>query len=420
MTRMKNVLLVTQGFPYGVSEQGFLPTEYRKLAEAYHLSLLAFDVTNEPNLPLAENVRHYRYTWPARASLLGAARQLKYPEVRADAALLFRSRRPFFLRRLGRILLYSHRTEQITAQLRQIVRDDRIDIVYTYWCVQATLAAIRLKKEFPGLKVVTRFHGMDLYEEQIHEGWQPLRPFIARNCDRLIFICRTGMDYFLSHWGREWAEKAEIIHVGCRALPRAEPEYGPGKPLVLVSCSSVIPIKRVALIADSLAALPDSALAEWHHFGGGELWEDAKAHAAALLANRPGIRYTFHGPISNEALPQAYLDAGAQLFITVSETEGLPVSMMEAFAMGIPVAATAVGGIPEMVKEGSSGFLMPVNPAPSEVADVLEKYAAMSETEKRAMSQTAYECWTKDYDAGQNAEKLIRLLNRVMEGEQAE
>lgn len=413
---MKNVLLVTQGFPYGTSEQGFLPTEYQRLAECFQLSLLSFDTTSKLTRPLSPRVVHERYCWPSRPSPLGVMKQLLRPEVRADIALLRKSRGSRFLWRALYILVFSHRAEQTMRPLRRIIRENRIDTVYTYWCTQAAVAAIRLKKEFPSLKVVSRFHGIDLYIERTYQGWQPLRPYIARCCDRLIFICQTGREYFLSHWGREWAGKSSVIHVGCRAMPRCEAAGVTGNRLVLVSCSSVIPVKRVARIVDGLAALPEEVAVDWHHFGGGELSEALAAHAAARLANRPQIHYTLHGAIPNELLPQAYLDVGAQLFITTSESEGLPVSMMEAFAMGIPVVATAVGGIPEMVRPGETGYLLSEDPDAAEVAEAIQRYAALPECERRGMSEQTFACWRTDYDAARNAEKLVDLLNQTMEG----
>ena len=257
---------------------------------------------------------------------------------------------------------------------------------------------------------------MDSYEEQTHQNWQPLRPFFAKNCDHLVFICKAGREYLLNHWGA--GVGAEILghSSGCREIPRCQYAYQRDRPLVLVSCSSVIPIKRVALIADSLACLGTDTPIEWHHFGAGELLEEVKQHAQYTLANHPQIHYTFHVAVPNAELPKTYRDAGVQLFITTAETEGLPVSMMEEFA----VIAAAVGGIPEMIQDGENGYLLPANPTPKEVAQGLRRYGSQSADEKQKMSQNALACWKEQYDARACATRLIKLLTQTLGEEKSQ
>ena len=274
-----------------------------------------------------------------------------------------------------------------------------------------TIAAIRLKKEFPNLKVMTRFHGIDLFPERTAENWQPLRDYSAKNGDLLLFVSEQGKRFFLDTWGRQWEEKAKVAYIGCRPMPVILPERDDC--LKLVSCSDLIPIKRVHRIIEGLEALPDDVLVHWHHIGDGECGEMLNSLAAERLANRNNIWYTFHGYVQNSQIPQMYQEIGAELFITTSETEGLPVSMMEAYAMGLPVVATAVGGIPEMVQDGKNGYLLSSDANIEEVAKAIHRYAALDSEHKEKMSQCALESWQKNYNASVNAEKLVRILGEL-------
>lgn len=64
--------------------------------------------------------------------------------------------------------------------------------------------------------------------------------------------------------------------------------------------------------------------------------------------------------------------AAADLFVLASHHEGLPVALMEALALGIPVVATAVGGVPEMIDDGVEGLLVPPH-RPDALAAAIER-----------------------------------------------
>ena len=68
----------------------------------------------------------------------------------------------------------------------------------------------------------------------------------------------------------------------------------------------------------------------------------------------------------------AALVAAADALLLSSDHEGLPVAVMEAFALGVPVVATAVGGLPEAVTHGEQGLLVPPR-RPVELADAIER-----------------------------------------------
>lgn len=72
-------------------------------------------------------------------------------------------------------------------------------------------------------------------------------------------------------------------------------------------------------------------------------------------------RVTFVGKVSNGEVPK-YMVA-SDVFVLPSLSEGFPLVTLEAMASGLPIVATKVGGLPEIVKDGDNGFLIePKNP----------------------------------------------------------
>ena len=71
----------------------------------------------------------------------------------------------------------------------------------------------------------------------------------------------------------------------------------------------------------------------------------------AIKNKRQGLKVILHGYVSNQSLINFYQNQHVDLFVNVSSSEGLPVSIMEALSFGIPVIATDVGGTSELVSD---------------------------------------------------------------------
>ncbi len=76
------------------------------------------------------------------------------------------------------------------------------------------------------------------------------------------------------------------------------------------------------------------------------------------------------------------LMTGADLFVLPSRQEGMPVALLEAMSVGLPVVATAVGGVPDVVVDGREGLLVDVD-APSALASAVMKLAGDAELRAR-------------------------------------
>lgn len=418
----KSLLMITNGFPFGESERGFLGAEFPRLAREFHVHILAH--SQEPLLyPLPEGVEAERYEYgpvfrPRRLEDLPSFFRLLTQPFRPSVfselrRALRRCPSGQALARVKSILGYSVSAWQLEKRLEEIARKDGTALIYTYWCTPATLAAVRVKKRCPGLKVVTRFHGYDLYQERRSDGWQPFRREIFQGCGRLLFAAEAAKRYVLETWGRQWEPKCAVCYLGSREMAPVRPGGGA---LTLVSCSNLIPLKRVDLIIQALALLPGSIRVDWHHFGDGTEREALTALAEKMLP--PSVRWKFWGSVPNHRLDGLYRDLKPDLFLTATLTEGgVPVSLQEAFSCGIPAIAPNTDSLPEIVRDGETGFLVSKDPAPGELAAAIRRFYELPPAEKAAMGAAARALWEEAFDAEKNADRLAGLLRRLLSTE---
>jgi colanic acid/amylovoran biosynthesis glycosyltransferase len=113
------------------------------------------------------------------------------------------------------------------------------------------------------------------------------------------------------------------------------------------------------------------------------------------------------GAASQERVRELY--AGATVFCLPSFSEGVPVVLMEAMATGLPVVATRITGIPELVEEGRSGFLVPPG-RPDLLADSLERALRADPAERREMGAAGRARVEAEFNQAHSAERLLELL----------
>jgi glycosyltransferase involved in cell wall biosynthesis len=109
---------------------------------------------------------------------------------------------------------------------------------------------------------------------------------------------------------------------------------------IVVSVARLDPQKNPLGLIEAFSRVPDAHLV---------------LAGAGTLGMEPPPRVHVLGVV--EDVPE--LLAAADAFALASDWEGHPVSVMEAMAAGLPVAATAVGGVPEVVEHGVTGLLVP-------------------------------------------------------------
>ena len=388
----QKLYLLTQAFPVKQRETSFIAPELPFLKEN-------FDVTVVP----LEECSHSALS-RIGALIKSLCNPLLYQQV-SDGLKNGKSAVKVF--QFSLFMLW--RANTYANYLKKNVLGDKNAIVYGYWYNEIVLSALLLKEKYPDYKYITRCHGYDVYDFRVPGGFHPYKKFMDERLDKVVFACSHAKQYYLDRHGKTDSDKYLISYLG--VTPKNKKEISSNETLNIISCSSVIPLKRVELIVEALAQITEFPVC-WQHFGDGSSMEAVKQKENQILT-KENITYKLHGFVPNAEYIERLGLMNADLFITTSSTEGgVPVSISEAASFGMPVIATAVGGIPEIVSE-ENGTLLGESPAACEVAQAIKDFYSLPLKEKQAKGENSYKKWEQNFNSQTNSEKFINILKHL-------
>lgn len=242
-----------------------------------------------------------------------------------------------------------------------------IDHVHAHWATHPALAAWTIGR-LSGRSYSFTAHAHDIFVE---------RAFLDRklgDADFVITISEHNRRLLLGWYGH-LAERVAVIHCGVDTSvfrPRNAPLRDAGEPLEVVSVATLQAQKGHAVLVEAVRSLVARGV-ELHVRFVGEGEERGPLEAAIRAAGLDGvIELVGRQPRERVAELVGAADVVVQPSIVLPDgkTEGIPVALMEAMASGVPVIATAVSGVPELVEDGVTGRLVPPGDAAA-LADAL-------------------------------------------------
>ena len=290
------------------------------------------------------------------------------------------------------------RSNQIILELKKLLEIQKLDlsntIFYSYWHDYRALALARLSKRNKRIKVIARAHGWDVFATRHRPPFLPYKRFILKNLNGTFSISETGKKELLKYSQKSGVFVSKLGKINERAVLFEKRNSA----ITICSCSNIIPLKRIDKIIEVLSKL-DLENINWVHFGEGALKSEMQALAQLKLNNR--ISWNFTGTIPNCEVLDFYASNYVDLFINLSEYEGIPVSIMEALSAGIPVLATNVGGTAEAVNN-KNGFLIPKDFEVIDVVKIIENYLQSTPENQIIYRQNAHNFWKQNFEATKN------------------
>lgn len=304
----------------------------------------------------------------------------------------------------------------ITSRVLEVHRSEGLDILHAHYAIPHTVSAFLARsaaKDHPGCcppRIVTTLHGTDVTIVGRDPSYAPLTQFLISTSD-----AATAVSHSLAEQTRRSFCTETFTDCPIEVIPNFvdtdlfHPNAGrkdPETPPQAVHVSNFRPVKRVPWLVEAFAIATEGTDAQLTLVGDGPDQPAARQRAVELGVAQ---RVLFLGERS--ALPELLVPA--DLFLLTSTEESFGLSALEALSCGIPVVATDVGGVPEVVRHGETGLLAG--------RDDLEGFAAcvrqlLFDPERRqAMGRAAREDIMRRFGRDDVVSQYEDLYRRVLE-----
>ncbi len=244
---------------------------------------------------------------------------------------------------------------QCLQDLTRLLRAHRIEVVHSHEFAMAVYGAAAARRV--GARHIITMHGGRYFAEQ----WRrrvALR-WAARRSVAIVGVSRATARDLQVTLGLP-AERVVVVpngapfRAGVRERVRRELGVSDTE-LLLVAVGNLYPVKGHAVAVRALARLPrDAAMPRWRLAVAGRGEELAALRA---LAEREGVAPSIHWLGFRDDVPDIL--AAGDLFVMPSLSEGLPLALVEAMSAALPIVASAVGGVPEVIAHEREGLLVP-------------------------------------------------------------
>jgi colanic acid/amylovoran biosynthesis glycosyltransferase len=406
---MKKLYLFTNHYPFEKGEE-FLKDELYILTQYFSEIICvssAKDFSKVRDIPDNVTVEVVNRNYAFIRSILWALFDMISRETLDNILLLKSLKNKVTFNDFKRIFIYYsvYRRVEKWAKTKGI-KDSDDAVLYSYWLGPGAYALAQLKKNGYQCLTVARGHGSDVLLDK------HMRTTLAMELDRIYFSSYKTMEIFKSDVISTNIKKlnAELYVSRLGVLRKLDNSVSSN--LVdyfhIVTCSNIIPLKRIDLIIEALSMLDKSKII-WTHIGTGEL-EEYMRDLAEVKFNNLNVKVVWKGYLDNNTIHSFYKNNYIDLFMNLSDSEGVPVSIMEALSYGIPIIARNVGGISEIVIDGKNGILLPEISDKKQIAQAINVMLNMPIDERQLLREGALRIWSEFYDARKNYNSFATSL----------
>ncbi len=269
------------------------------------------------------------------------------------------------------------------VHMAELLQKQGVRHVHAHYATHPALAAWIIHR-LSGITYSVTVHAHDIFVEKAMLGTK------LKSASFISAISRYNINHLANLLGDWIEEKAVVIRCGIDPnyyRPRSSRRKS-GERLEIIAVGSLQLYKGHSFLVDACAMLRDKGLNfRCRIAGGGELSLPLEEQIECL-----GLRGQVEllGPKTQAEIAQLLREADCfvqpSVIMPSGKMEGIPVALMEAMATQVAVVATDISGIPELVRPGETGWLVPPEQAGALAEALTEIHASPQETERRAMA----------------------------------
>lgn len=285
------------------------------------------------------------------------------------------------------------------------MESEGIEHVHCHFANHPAVAGLVIKR-LTGIPYSFTAHGSDLHVDR-----RMLATKVAE-ASFVVTISESNRAVILAECGPEAADKVHVVHCGVDTAVFERDEVGRDGTLDVVCVGTLHEVKGQAVLLDACRTLLDRGVAvRCLLVGDGP---DRRSLERRIAESRLDdvVRITGRQPreVVVEALRGSDVLVAPSVPTRKGKREGLPVVLMEAMSMGLPVVASRLSGIPELVRHDETGLLVPPGDATA-IADALERLFH-DEVLGVRLGACGRRTVRAEFDLTTNAERLAGLFAR--------
>jgi N-acetyl-alpha-D-glucosaminyl L-malate synthase BshA len=310
-------------------------------------------------------------------------------------------------------------TLSIASKIAEIVEKEDLDIINVHYAIPYSVAVYLVKqmlnKKKKRIKIITTVHGTDMHTYGKRKEFKEVLRFALDENDGIIavsnFMANKALELGIKSRVKvipNFVNKKKFSRKGDKKSSEFRKKFAPNGEKIILHTSNLRKIKRVEDILRAFNLIKSKIKVKLIIVGSGP---ERKKLINLVKRLKLDKKVFFVGSLKRV---ERYFEI-SDLFVMASENEGMPMSILEAMAMEVPVVSTKVGGIPEQIEDGINGLLVEKEET-KELSEAMLKVLSNNELARRMTKkglEKFNECFTeqKSIKSYENYYKEVLFLN---------